>query len=94
VAGLELPTVAGSGVPGFESVVWFGLFAPAGTPEAVVQKLNADMNRILQDEQVRGVMQKAGLIPVGGTVDELRQLLAHDTRQWHDVAEASGQQPH
>jgi tripartite-type tricarboxylate transporter receptor subunit TctC len=93
VAGLNLPTVSESGLPGFESVVWFGLFAPAGTPPAIVQKLNADINLILQDKQVQDVLHNAGLNAVGGTAASLGTLLAHDSAQWAAVAKASKIQP-
>ena len=90
VPGLDLPTVSESGLPGFESGVWFGLFAPAGTPPAIVAKLNADINAILADKQVSELLNGSGLIPIGGTPAELRDVLAADTARWADVVKAAG----
>ncbi|MEO8754222.1 MAG: tripartite tricarboxylate transporter substrate binding protein [Casimicrobiaceae bacterium] len=89
VEGLNLPTVASS-LPGFESGVWFGLFAPSGTPPAIVSKLNADLNTILKDKQVADALNKAGLTPVGGTSTAMRDVLANDTTRWADVVRTAG----
>jgi tripartite-type tricarboxylate transporter receptor subunit TctC len=90
VVGLNLPTVAESGLPGFESDVWFGLFAPAGTPPAVLAKINQITNRILKDKQVSEIMKKNGLEPAGGTADEMRKLLSDDTERWAEVVRTTG----
>jgi len=90
VKGLNLPTVAESGLPGFQSEVWFGLFAPAGTPAPVIAKLNALTNRILKDPSVAEVLNKAGLEPVGGSVEDMGRLLEIDTTRWSDVVKATG----
>jgi tripartite-type tricarboxylate transporter receptor subunit TctC len=90
VDGLDLPTVSESGLPGFESGVWFGLFAPAGTPAPVVSRLNADVNAILKDKQVADTLNASGLIPIGGTAAELRQVLVADTARWAGVVKAAG----
>ena len=90
VEGLNLPTVAESGLPGFESGVWFALFAPAGTPAPIVAKLNSDINLILKDKQVADQLLAAGFQPVGGTPDELRQVLAADTKRWATVVKDAG----
>ena len=90
IKGLNLPTVAESGLPGFQSEVWFGLFAPAGTPVAVIAKLNALTNRILKDSSVTEVLNKAGLEPVGGSVEEMGKLLQADTLRWAEVVKATG----
>ncbi len=90
VSGLELPTISESGLPGFESNVWFGLFAPAGTPAPIIAKLNADMTQILQDEKVSTTLNKAGLTPVGGSPEDLRDLLAKDYKRWSAVVKETG----
>ncbi len=87
---LNLPTIASAGLPGFESVVWFGLFAPAGTPVAVINKLNADINRALKDKQVLEVINKAGQEAVGGTPEEMRRVLVNDYERWAAVIKATG----
>ena len=90
VEGLDLPTVAESGLPGFESDVWFGLFAPAGTPPNVLAKLNQTINRVLKDKQVVEILKTAGLEPAGGTAEQMRKLLADDTARWAEVVKATG----
>jgi tripartite-type tricarboxylate transporter receptor subunit TctC len=89
VEGLALPTVAET-LPGFESSVWFGLFVPAGTPPAAVQKLNVEMNRALADKEVLDVLRTAGMVPTGGTAERLKTVLQQDTVRWAPVVKASG----
>ena len=89
VDGLDLPTVDEAGLPGFEAAVWFGLFAPANTPPALLAKLNADTNRILQDREVRAVLDKAGMEVLGGSADELRRVLAADTVRWGNLVKSA-----
>jgi len=81
VPGLDLPTVSAT-FPDFESTVWFGLFAPAGTPAAVVNQLNGMTNAALQDEQFLNVLQGAGLKAEGGSYGDLSNLLKADTEKW------------
>jgi tripartite-type tricarboxylate transporter receptor subunit TctC len=90
VKDLNLPTVAESGLPGFKSEVWFGLFAPAGTPAPVIARLNALTNRILKDPSVAEVLDKAGMEPVGGSVEDLGKLLQTDSARWAEVVKATG----
>jgi len=90
VEGLDLPTVAESGLPGFESDVWFGLFAPAGTPPNVLAKLNQTINRVLKDKQVVEILKTAGFEPAGGTAEQMHKLLADDTARWAEVVKATG----
>ena len=90
VKGLNLPTVSESGLPGFQSEVWFGLFAPAGTPPHVIAKLNALTNQILKDPGVTKILNHAELEPVGGSVEEMSKLLQTDTARWAEVVKTSG----
>ena len=76
-------------MPGFEASVWFGLFVPAGTPPAVVARLNAEVNRALRDRAVREVLEKAGMEVLGGTPDELRQVMTSDFVRWGNVVKAA-----
>lgn len=89
VPGVDLPTVDESGVPGFAASVWFGLFVPAATPAAVVSKLNADVNRALKDRQVRDLLEKAGMEVLGGTPEELLQLMRSDFTRWAGVVKSA-----
>ncbi len=86
----DIPTVAESGVPGFETGVWLGLFAPAGTPAPIIDRINREANQALKDPKVLEVLQTAGLTPIGGTPDEMRKVLADDTVRMATVVKASG----
>jgi tripartite-type tricarboxylate transporter receptor subunit TctC len=90
VPELDLPTVAEAGLPGFESSVWFALFVPAGTPRSIIGKLNAEVSRILKDKRVVELFTAAGLIPIGGTPEELATLLNSEIKRWAKVVKDSG----
>ncbi len=80
-------------IPGFEVVAWFALFAPAGTPAAIVQRLNAESDRILQQADVREKIAQAGSEPVGGTPEAFARFLADDIAKWRRVIPAAGIKP-
>ena len=90
VEGLDLPTVAESGVPGFESGVWMALFAPAGTPKPIVDRINANVNQILKDQSVSDAYQKMGMVPGSGSADELTRFYLQDVQRWPQVVKQSG----
>jgi tripartite-type tricarboxylate transporter receptor subunit TctC len=71
----EIPTVAESGVPGFEVIAWYNMFAPARTPRSIVNRLNAEVNRILQLPDVRERFRSLGVTPLSGTPEDLGNLL-------------------
>ncbi len=81
----DLPTVAESGVPGFEMTGWYAMFAPAGTPRAVVNQINADVNHILQQPDVRERFLATGNVPLGGTPEALRDYLKLEIARWGKV---------
>lgn len=81
----DLPTLAESGYKAVESQAWNGLFAPAGTPDAVVQKVNADVNAVLQDAAVRQALDAQGLTPVGGSAAEFKRTIETEVRRWGPV---------
>ena len=89
VEGLNLPTMAET-LPGFESSVWFGLFAPAHTPPAIVSKISAEMNKALRDKEVLDVLATNGMIPLGGSPELMKSILQKDTVRWAPVVKASG----
>jgi tripartite-type tricarboxylate transporter receptor subunit TctC len=78
----DLPTVAESGYPGFEALAWNGLFAPAGTPAAAVEKINADVNAVLKDSAVRASFARQGLIVGGGTSVEFKSFIEKEGKAW------------
>ena len=86
----ELPTMAESGFPGFEAVPWFGLLAPAGTPQDVVDKLHAETVRALALPEVRKKFDELGLEPVGDTPAEFEAVIRKETPEWAKVIRDAG----
>ncbi|MFY9510880.1 MAG: tripartite tricarboxylate transporter substrate-binding protein [Rubrivivax sp.] len=81
----ELPTMAEGGYRNVESLAWNGLFIAAGTPDAVVQKINADANAVLQDPAVRQALEAQGLTIVGGSAADFRRSIDADVKRWGPV---------
>jgi tripartite-type tricarboxylate transporter receptor subunit TctC len=86
----EYPTVAESGLPGFEASAWDGVFAPAGTPEPIITKLNAAIRHALDDPELVAALRARGARPVVGTPQEFAQHIADSTQKWAKVIRASG----
>lgn len=86
----DVPTVAELGYPGFDVTVWYGLLAPAGTPDAIVEKLNAEVNKILSSEDLKKAMNAQGAEPLGGTPATFAETIARDYEKWGPIVEASG----
>jgi tripartite-type tricarboxylate transporter receptor subunit TctC len=86
----NLPTIAESGLPDFETSVWFGLVAPAGTPPAVIDKLAAAANAALKSEEVVAKLKAQGFDPLGGPPDEFARFIGRETAKWSAAAEAAG----
>ncbi len=80
----DAPTVAET-VPGFDTMVWFGLFAPAGTPRPVVDLLNRKVNDTLAVPEVRKSLEKLGIDAVGGAPDALAAKVQTEIRKWADI---------
>ena len=89
----ELPTVAESGVPGFDVSVWFGVVAPAGTPLSLMERLNAEINRILKLPDVVQLFNGQGVAPLGGTREEFATYLRTQMSKWAKVVGATGARP-
>jgi tripartite-type tricarboxylate transporter receptor subunit TctC len=81
----DVPTIAESGLPGFESVTWFGVFGPAGTPKAVVERMNAEVNKALADPAIRERFAMLGFEPAGGTPAEFASVVQRDAAKWSKV---------
>ncbi len=88
-AAPNIPTVAESGVPGFEYVTWYGLFAPAGTPKEIVTKFNAEVVRILQDKDIAQRFQREGAEPAPGTPEQLAKFMRSEHEQWKKTIAAA-----
>ena len=86
----DTPTMSEAGVRGADTGIWLGLFAPAGTPPAVVARLNAAIDKVIQMPEVREKLLAAGSVPVGGTSDAFAKFLASDYPKWGQVVKASG----
>ena len=78
----DVPTVAESGLPGFEVVGWFGIFAPAATPQPIVARLNKEINAALRLTEMQKRFAGEGLIPGGGTPEELGDFLRAELAKW------------
>ena len=86
----EYPTIAESGFPGFEAVSWFGLFAPAGTPAAIVNKLNAEIGKALQSVAFKERITSLGAEPKASTPEELATYLRAQTEKMRKAVQDSG----
>ena len=78
----DVPTVAESGLAGYEAAGWFGVLAPAGTPPAVVAKLNAEINRILELPEVKASLASDGAEPAGGTPSQMTESARAASAKW------------
>jgi tripartite-type tricarboxylate transporter receptor subunit TctC len=88
----DLPTIAEAGVPGFEATTWHGVLTTAGTPPAIVNKLNAEINRTLQMPDVRDKLAGLGAEIVGGTPKEFADHIAREIPKWAKVVKAANVQ--
>jgi tripartite-type tricarboxylate transporter receptor subunit TctC len=86
----ELPTIAEAGLPGFETVAWFGVLAPAATPPDVVNKLSAEIARIAKSPEIRDKLVAMGAEPVGSTPEEFKAVIDRDIAKWKPLAQKVG----
>jgi tripartite-type tricarboxylate transporter receptor subunit TctC len=89
----DVPTIAESGVPGYEYTTWFGLFAPGTAPQPLVARLNQIVNKVLAMPDVQADFRKDGLEPTGSTAHEFRSLLQSEIEKWAKVIKAAGIEP-
>jgi tripartite-type tricarboxylate transporter receptor subunit TctC len=85
----DLPTVAESGIPGFEAIQWVGLLAAAGTPRPIVDRLNAEVDRALHDPDLVAKLAQQGINPAGGTPEDFQKVISAEIKQWTEVARAA-----
>jgi tripartite-type tricarboxylate transporter receptor subunit TctC len=81
----EVPTLSEAGLSGYDSTGWFGVVAPAGTPDAVVAKLNAEITAALNDEQVKAKMRNLGVEPAPTTPEQFEAYIKSETTKWAKV---------
>jgi tripartite-type tricarboxylate transporter receptor subunit TctC len=85
----DLPTIAESGFPGFEAVAWVGMFAPAGTPREIVERLNGEINKLIQVPETVAKLEQQGVTPAGGTPEQFGEFIAAEVRRWTEAARAN-----
>jgi tripartite-type tricarboxylate transporter receptor subunit TctC len=85
----NIPTIAELGLPGYEGILWVGMMAPAGTPQAIIDKLTAASAKAARDPGVVERLTRDGVDLVGGTPAEMKALIARELPQWRDLAKAA-----
>ena len=86
----EVPTMGEAGVPGYAADVWFGLFAPTGTPPAAIERLNAEVNRALKQPALKQRFETLGCEPAGGTPEAFAAYFRADIEKWGKVIRDAG----
>jgi tripartite-type tricarboxylate transporter receptor subunit TctC len=86
----DVPSMAEAGLPGFDTAVWFGLLAPAGTPAEIISALSRDVNAALKSDDVITPLRAQGMEPIGGSPAEFAAYIASETAKWAPVVEAAG----
>jgi tripartite-type tricarboxylate transporter receptor subunit TctC len=86
----NVPTVSEAGVPGYEATIWLGLMAPKNTPSAIVDRLNAEVTKIVSLPQTQAEWAKQGAVPMTMTPDQFRKFLADDIVKWERIVKISG----
>ena len=86
----DVPTIAEAGVPGYDATIWLGLIAPRNTPHEIVQKLNADITRILSTPEAKKLMASAGVDVATSTPEQFGQLLQSEMDRWGKVVRETG----
>jgi tripartite-type tricarboxylate transporter receptor subunit TctC len=86
----DIPTVSEAGVPGYETTIWLGIVAPAKTPPAVIEKLNAEITKVVNRPEVRAIWGKQGAVPMTMSVKEFDAYLRKDIDKWADVVKKTG----
>jgi len=86
----EVPTIAESGLPGFEASAWDGIFVPAGTPQAIVERLNAAIHQALADPDLIAALRARGAVPVPGTPASFAQFITRSAETWGQAVRTSG----
>ncbi len=81
----DIPTIAEQGVPGFDATQWYGLVAPAGTPRAIVDRINAESARILKGDKLRPRLEAEGADPAPGTPEQFRDLIVAERARWGEL---------
>jgi tripartite-type tricarboxylate transporter receptor subunit TctC len=86
----DLPTMIEAGVPGYTAGSWYAVLAPAGTPAAIVNRVNAELTRIAASPEIRAQFEKQGLTPGGGTPQDFAKLMQDDSQKWGKLIRERG----
>jgi tripartite-type tricarboxylate transporter receptor subunit TctC len=86
----QIPTLAESGVKGFDASGWYGIVAPAGTPREIVMRLNAEIRRIMQTPELRARLDNEGAIPAAGSPEEFAAFIVAEIARWGAVLKRAG----
>ena len=86
----ELPTISEAGLAGYETVAWFGVLAPTGTPPDIVKKLSAEIGKIARSPEMREKLLAMGAEPIGGTPEEFKAVIDSDIAKWKVLAQKEG----
>lgn len=86
----DLPTISESGVQGYEVSSWHGFMVPAGTPQDIVQKLNRDINAVLEEEAVKKTFREQGVVPDGGSSEAFGRFIDQQMALWERVVKDAG----
>ena len=89
----QVPTVSEAGVAGYEAVIWLGIMAPAATPRAVVERLNAEITKATGTAEMKEAWGKQGAVAMGMSPDEFARFMREDIEKWARVVKVSGAQP-
>jgi tripartite-type tricarboxylate transporter receptor subunit TctC len=86
----DVPTLDEAGVPGYETTIWLGLMAPAGTPRPILDRLSAEVNKVVNSAEVKENWSKQGAVPMGMTVDQFDKFMRADIVKWARIVKLSG----
>jgi len=86
----DVPTLDEAGVPGYETTIWLGLMAPAGTPRPILDRLSAEVNKVVNSAEVKENWSKQGAVPMGMPVDQFDKFMRADIVKWARIVKLSG----
>ena len=86
----EVPTIAESGVPGYDATSWYGLLAPARTPRAIIDKLNAEVVKAVRAPELRDRLHNEGAMAVGNTPEQFAAFIQRELARWAKVIKEAG----
>ena len=89
----DVAPIAEAGLPGYEATPWFGVLAPAGTPQEIIDTLNREIVAVLETPAVKERLLEQGAEPIGGTPERFSEVIKADLAKWADVVEKAGITP-